>query len=36
MIAGLNCGFSSMGDRMMYANGVLGMVKYADARSGST
>ena len=33
--AGLNGGFKSMGDRMMEANGVLGMVKYAAARSGS-
>ena len=24
-----------MGDRMVYTNGVLGMVKYAAARSGS-
>ena len=27
--AGLNGGFKSMGDRMVDANGVLGMVKYA-------
>ena len=33
--AGLNGGFKSMGDRMVDANGVLGMVKYAAARSGS-
>ena len=33
--AGLNSGSKSMGDRMEDANGVLGMVKYADARSGS-
>ena len=32
--AGLNCGFRSMGDRMD-ANRVLGIVKYAAARSGS-
>ena len=30
--AGLNRGFKSMGDRMVDANGVLGMVKYAAAR----
>ena len=33
--AGLNGGFNSMGDRMVDANRVLGMVKYAAARSGS-
>ena len=33
--AGLNSGFQSMEDRMVYENGVLGMVKYAAARSGS-
>ena len=33
--AGLNGGFKSMGDRMVDANGVIGMVKYAAARSGS-
>ena len=33
--AGLNGGFKSMRDRMVDANGVLGMVKYAAARSGS-
>ena len=33
--AGLNGGFKSMGDIMVDANGVLGMVKYAAARSGS-
>ena len=33
--AGLNGGFNSMGDRMVDANGVLGMVKYAATRSGS-
>ena len=33
--AGLNGGFRSMGDRMVDANEVLGMVKYASARSGS-
>ena len=33
--AGLNGGFKSMGDRMVDANRVLGMVKYAAARSGS-
>ena len=32
---GLNGGFKSMGDRMMDANEVLGMVKCAAARSGS-
>ena len=32
---GLNGGFKSMGDRMVDSNGVLGMVKYAAARSGS-
>ena len=31
--AGLNGGFKSMGDRMVDANGVLGMVKYAPERS---
>ena len=35
VMAGLNGGFKSMGDRMVDANGVLGMVKYAAARSGS-
>ena len=35
MKAGLNGGFNSMGNRMVDANGVLGMVKYAAARSGS-
>ena len=35
MKAGLNGGFKSMGDRMVDANGVLVMVKYAAARSGS-
>ena len=35
MKAGLNGGFKSMGDRMVDANGVPGMVKYADARCGS-
>ena len=35
MKAGLNGGFKSMVDRMVDANGVLGMVKYATARSGS-
>ena len=34
MKVGLNGGFKSMGDRMVDANGVLGMVKYAAARSG--
>ena len=33
MKAGLNGGFKSIGDRMVDANGVLGMVKYAAARS---
>ena len=33
--AGLNGRFKSMGDRMVDANGVLGMVKYTAARSGS-
>ena len=33
--AGLNGGFRSMGDIMVDANGVLGMVKYVVARSGS-
>ena len=33
--AGLNGGFKSMGDRMVDANGILGMVKYAAARPGS-
>ena len=33
--AGLNGGFKSTGDRMVDANGVLGMVKYAATRSGS-
>ena len=33
--AGLNGGFRSMEDRMVNANGVLGMVKYAAARYGS-
>ena len=32
---GVNGGFKSMGDRMMEANGVPGMVKYAATRSGS-
>ena len=31
--AGLNGGYKSMGDRMVDANGVLDMVKYAAARS---
>ena len=31
----VKAGFKSMGDRMLDANGVLGMVKYAAARSGS-
>ena len=31
----LNGGFRSMGDRMVYTNGVLDKVKYAAARSGS-
>ena len=31
----LNGGFKSMEDRMVNANGVLGMVKYAAARSAS-
>ena len=31
----LNGGFQSMWDRMVYVNGVLGIVKYAAARSGS-
>ena len=35
MKAGLNGGFKSMGDIMVGANGVLGMVKYAAATSGS-
>ena len=35
MKAGLNGGFKSMGERMVDENGVLGMVKYAAARSGS-
>ena len=35
MKAGLNGSFKSMGNRMVDANGVLGMVKYASARSGS-
>ena len=35
MKAGLKAGFRSMGDLMVDANGVLGMVKYAAARSGS-
>ena len=35
MKAGLNGGFRSIADRMVDANGVLGMVKYAAARSGS-
>ena len=30
--AGLNGGFKSMGDRMVDANGVLGMVKYASCK----
>ena len=33
--AGLNGGFKSMGDRMVDANGVLGMVKYEATRSWS-
>ena len=33
--AGLNGGFKSMWDRIEDANRVLGMVKYAAARSGS-
>ena len=33
--AGLNGGFKTMGDRMVYANRVIGMVKYAATRSGS-
>ena len=33
--AGLNGGFSSIGDRMVDTNGVLGMIKCAAARSGS-
>ena len=33
--AGLNGGFKSMGDRMVDANGVLGIVKYAATRSGN-
>ena len=33
--AGFNGGFKSMGDRMVDANRVLGMVKYAATRSGS-
>ena len=33
--AGVNGGFKSMGDRMVDANKVLGMVKYAAARSGN-
>ena len=32
---GLNGGFKSLGDRMVDANGVLGMVNYAAARSRS-
>ena len=32
---GLNGGFKSMGDRMVDANEVIGMVKYAAARPGS-
>ena len=31
-----NAGFKSMGDRMKEANGVLGMVKFAANRLGST
>ena len=31
----LNGDFKSMGDRMVDANGVFGMVKYAAARLGS-
>ena len=31
----MNGGFKSMGDRLKYANGVIGMVKYAAKRSGS-
>ena len=33
--AGLNGGLKSMGDRMVDANGVHGMVKYTVTRSGS-
>ena len=33
--AGLNGGFKSMGDRIVDANGVLGMVKYTATMSGS-
>ena len=33
--AGLDGGFRSMGNRMVDANGVLDMAKYAAARSGS-
>ena len=35
MKTGLNSGFRSMGDRMVDAIGVLGMVKYAAATSGN-
>ena len=35
MKAGLNGRFKSMWDRMVDAKGILGMVKYAAARSGS-
>ena len=34
MNAYLNGGLQGMGDRMLDANGVLGMVKYTAARSG--
>ena len=33
--AGLNAGIKSMGDIMVDANGVLGMVKYSATRPGS-
>ena len=33
--AGLNGGFKGMGDKMVDANGVRGMVNYAAARLGS-
>ena len=32
---GKNGGFKSMGDRMVEANGVIGMIKYAAKRSGN-
>ena len=35
MKGGLNGGFKSMGERLVDAYEVLGMVKYAAARSGS-